>query len=292
MQHIEYVPYGEVFIEERNNVWNTPYLFNAKEFDEETGLYYYGARYYDSRLAIWYGVDALAEKYPNMGGYVYCAGNPVKLVDPDGRDHWEIDAEGNTNKIDDEGDEIFVNDIKLASFNFDTHEKLQSLGTILSYYYGEEGSKVEQLHGGSVSIISYNGYSNMVDSYNWDEEKTPYQGMDKPVAIGVNQTNGYKGEKIAVFVVDGKVSEKFNSKWNVINSFIHEGTHTQQNLVGYGKSGVKDAILELNAYMNQISHYSWSKVTNRQRSLIEHNIKEYIYSLYYNGRNDLYQKYY
>ena len=67
--HIEYVPYGEVFIEERNNVWNTPYLFNAKEFDEETGLYYYGARYYDARLVMWYGVDALAEKYPNMSPY-------------------------------------------------------------------------------------------------------------------------------------------------------------------------------------------------------------------------------
>ena len=32
-QHIEYVPFGEVFIEERNNTWNTPYLFNAKELD-------------------------------------------------------------------------------------------------------------------------------------------------------------------------------------------------------------------------------------------------------------------
>ena len=30
VQHIEYVPFGEVFIEERNNIWNTPYLFNAK----------------------------------------------------------------------------------------------------------------------------------------------------------------------------------------------------------------------------------------------------------------------
>ena len=38
VQHIEYVPFGEVFVEERNNIWNTPYLFNAKEFDEETGL--------------------------------------------------------------------------------------------------------------------------------------------------------------------------------------------------------------------------------------------------------------
>nr|WP_025001729.1 hypothetical protein [Prevotella aurantiaca] len=35
-QRIEYVPLGEVFIEERNNTWNTPYLFNAKELDEET----------------------------------------------------------------------------------------------------------------------------------------------------------------------------------------------------------------------------------------------------------------
>ena len=47
-------------------------------------MYYYGARYYEPTLTLWYGVDALAEKYPSMGGYVYCAGNPVKLVDPDG----------------------------------------------------------------------------------------------------------------------------------------------------------------------------------------------------------------
>ena len=52
VQHIEYVPFGEVFIEERNNTWNTPYLFNAKEFDEETGMYYYGARYYEPRLSL------------------------------------------------------------------------------------------------------------------------------------------------------------------------------------------------------------------------------------------------
>ncbi len=86
VQHIEYVPFGEVFIEERNNTWNTPYLFNGKELDEETGLYYYGARYYNPRISLWYGVDPLAEKYPNISPYAYCANNPVKYVDPDGRD--------------------------------------------------------------------------------------------------------------------------------------------------------------------------------------------------------------
>ena len=61
MQHIEYVPFGEVFIEERNNVWNTPYLLNAKELDEETGMYYYGARYYDPRLSLWMSTDPMQE---------------------------------------------------------------------------------------------------------------------------------------------------------------------------------------------------------------------------------------
>jgi RHS repeat-associated protein len=86
VQHVEYVPFGEVFIEERNNTWNTPFLFNAKELDEETGLYYYGARYYDPRTSVFLGVDPLAEKYPGISSYVYCANNPIKFVDPDGRD--------------------------------------------------------------------------------------------------------------------------------------------------------------------------------------------------------------
>ncbi|MEZ7696729.1 RHS repeat-associated core domain-containing protein [Prevotella melaninogenica] len=85
-QHIEYVPFGEVFIEERNNTWNTPYLFNAKEFDEETGMYYYGARYYEPRLSLWMTVDPKMEKYQNVSAYVYCLNNPLKIIDPDGKD--------------------------------------------------------------------------------------------------------------------------------------------------------------------------------------------------------------
>ena len=86
VQHIEYVPFGEVFVEERNNIWNTPYLFNAKEFDEETGLYYYGARYYEPRLSLWISTDPMQEKYPNVSGYVYCLNNPILFKDPDGKD--------------------------------------------------------------------------------------------------------------------------------------------------------------------------------------------------------------
>ncbi len=84
VQHIEYVPFGEVFIEERNNVWNTPYLFNAKELDEETGMYYYGARYYEPRLSLWISTDPMQEKTPGCTSYAYCSNKPIIATDPDG----------------------------------------------------------------------------------------------------------------------------------------------------------------------------------------------------------------
>ena len=60
------------------------FTFSAKERDSETGLSYFGSRYYSSDLSIWSSVDPMAAKYPSLSPYVYCANNPVKLVDPNG----------------------------------------------------------------------------------------------------------------------------------------------------------------------------------------------------------------
>ena len=59
------------------------YAFNAKELDEETGMYYYEARYY--KPPVFTSRDPMFEKYFWMTPYAYCANNPVKYVDPDGR---------------------------------------------------------------------------------------------------------------------------------------------------------------------------------------------------------------
>ena len=61
------------------------HTFSAKERDLETGLSYFGSRYYSSDLSIWLSVDPMSDKYPSLSPYVYCADNPVKLMDPDGR---------------------------------------------------------------------------------------------------------------------------------------------------------------------------------------------------------------
>ena len=52
------------------------------------------ARYYNSALSIWLSVDPMSDKYPGVSPYVYCGNNPVRLVDLDGRDIWEINANG------------------------------------------------------------------------------------------------------------------------------------------------------------------------------------------------------
>ena len=98
VQHIEYVPFGEVFIEERNNVWNTLYLFNAKEFDEETGMYYYGARYYDPRLSLWMSTDPMQEKYSHINTYCYAFNNPLNFVDLHGMEGVKYESD-NGDKI-------------------------------------------------------------------------------------------------------------------------------------------------------------------------------------------------
>ncbi|WP_317614906.1 RHS repeat-associated core domain-containing protein [Apibacter adventoris] len=110
VQHVEYVPFGEVFIEERNQSRNTPYLFNGKELVEETGLYYYGARYYNPRESVWLSTDPLSGYNPimetehyidgqhnrgvfnskNHNTYGYCYQNPVVLIDTNGKQTYFI----------------------------------------------------------------------------------------------------------------------------------------------------------------------------------------------------------
>ncbi len=76
-------------------IHQNPSPFTGKERDRETGFSYFGARYYDSDLSgLFLSVDPMADKYPNISPYAYCAWNPVKLVDPKGREIWIVSKAG------------------------------------------------------------------------------------------------------------------------------------------------------------------------------------------------------
>jgi RHS repeat-associated protein len=120
-EHLEYFPFGETWVEESSNTQRTPYLFTSKVLDEETGLYEFGARYYDPRVSQWTTNDPALDEHlgveptregadldggqirpggyfrlssrlqgvyapANLGLYNYGWQNPVVINDPDGRD--------------------------------------------------------------------------------------------------------------------------------------------------------------------------------------------------------------
>jgi RHS repeat-associated protein len=91
-QFVCYMPFGQAFVDEHTTRPEMPYKFNGKEQDAETGLYYYGARYYDAMIAVWYGVDPMTEKYPNFSPFSYTFNNPVRFVDPTGMEPTDEEA--------------------------------------------------------------------------------------------------------------------------------------------------------------------------------------------------------
>ena len=113
----EYMPFGEMLMEQSNSEYNNPYKYNGKELDEATGLYYYGARYMDPKTSIWLSVDPLAIYNPvmetefygdgqhnggvfysgNLNPYIYTYQNPINYVDPNGKQNYyssKLDGNG------------------------------------------------------------------------------------------------------------------------------------------------------------------------------------------------------
>ena len=91
VQSFLYAPYGEIISEYNTHAMGEAfpkYTFNAKELDEETGMYYYEARYYAPPTFV--SRDVLFEKKPWLTPYHYCSNNTLKRIDPDGKHDYEV----------------------------------------------------------------------------------------------------------------------------------------------------------------------------------------------------------
>ena len=137
---MEYFAFGETFVEEHKNSINSPFKFNGKELDEESGLYYYGARYYDPRLSIWASVDPLANFNPfmddehyidgdhnggvffhgNLNPYIYCYQNSIKFIDPNGKQNIAAGLTGGAKNVLISLTEQFFADVAKYYYNNDT----------------------------------------------------------------------------------------------------------------------------------------------------------------------------
>ena len=90
-----YYPYGALMAATTTE-GNQPYKYSAKELDRENGLDLYDskARMYDPTIGRTPTQDPMAEKYYSMSPYLWCAGNPLRYIDFDGRDNYQVDSLG------------------------------------------------------------------------------------------------------------------------------------------------------------------------------------------------------
>lgn len=85
----EYHPYGTTSYQAMNagiKATAKRYRYTGKERDEESGLYYHGARYYIPWIAKWTAIDPMEAKYAGMSPYNYAFNNPVMWNDLSGAD--------------------------------------------------------------------------------------------------------------------------------------------------------------------------------------------------------------
>ena len=260
-QYDAYLPYGELLVDEHSSSEDLPYKFNGKQFDEETGLYYYGARYMNPVTSLWYGVDPLAEKYQASGSYLYCRQNPVRRVDVDGNDEVHINGDGRIVKvINDHSAYITIVDPKgnrhsLSSYNISPYflgigrgDNRQIVANIAGYYAKQAG-----VHG----LVGAKG--------------------NEIFGIFANYDYSDKGIWLQPSNSDGTVDRWLDNKYNLMNTLQHEYFHKLDD--------------QRNTYKNHLLHASVDERASRTRAFAHTSYKwklnvaaefsEYVMNAYY-----------
>ena len=243
-QHTEYIAFGEILFDEHSSEHTMPYLFNGKELDSETGLYYYGARYYDPRVSIFLNVDPLAEK--TMTPYAYTNNNPIMLVDPDGReatDDYRLDKNGTISlikKTNDNFDRLISQDGKNSII---INKKSTNNGSIISELVSPKQDKPTYLDTlktakpGNISVGQTNNVNDAVNLYNFlninTEENIEYGLFKYNKGNNVNYLIATQREydtmsKAFIYAMNNYVGEYSNLIAFIHNHDGYAGSHPEE----------------------------------------------------------------
>ncbi|MCJ8155266.1 hypothetical protein MKJ01_15990 [Chryseobacterium sp. SSA4.19] len=232
------LPFGETFVEQQViGKYKNPYKFNAKELDSETALYYYGARYYNPRLSIWYGVDPLAEKMPRWSPYTYAFDNPVRYTDPTGMepkdDHFNKHGRfmyrdnKKTNNIIVHTDQ---GEAKLSQLNYSKRGTLKAVSNILAHYSSQK---------------NIGGYTGVATGYGFSAFTHP-------------------DSKNIFFNISELKSGIFNNLYNIKSTLNHEGGrfgHKNEKFTGAYTFEMHSKV-----YLNEAINPDFSKTTEAYRA--------------------------
>ncbi len=179
------------------------------------------ARYYESSLSIWLSVDPLSDKYPSLSPYVYCANNPVILVDPDGRsfgDFYDLQGEHlGDDGIDDNQVYLVTDKSEALAIKENTSAgKTSSLKILQSAKLLPDREALTQMYEsacnaeGEEEIGGHYGNTNG-DPKKWEVTQTPESGKSKD---GIDLDDKYVNAKRKYYNEDG-VMVPIKGTWHV-----------------------------------------------------------------------------
>ncbi|MBR4787257.1 MAG: RHS repeat-associated core domain-containing protein, partial [Bacteroidales bacterium] len=201
------------------------FTFSAKEKDTETGLSYFGSRYYSSDLSIWLSVDPMSDKYPSLSPYVYCANNPVKLVDPNGEEISNPDDPPKNNNLFQRGWEAF----KRFDQSLEGHSDCANQGTVTKQDVEVGVAVVATMMSAGAALEAETAFKTTVavaSAVNSVDDATVNSSgqtvSQKATANNKTASNAVKGVKTAVSVSSAGVSA--NNVRKVIVEAAQKGT--------------------------------------------------------------------
>ncbi|MBU1017753.1 LysM peptidoglycan-binding domain-containing protein [Patescibacteria group bacterium] len=159
----DYLPYGNERMTERSA--GEDYGFTGKELDEETGLYYYGARYYDPVVGRFAGLDPWEGDLNDpqtLNKYSYVLNNPVRYIDPTGMynmETGEVEKDDTLSSITGELNDYFGTDYSfkdVAAFNSISNPDVIHIGdTVKMGAYNDDGGTWLRAYDSSEVTIGY-----------------------------------------------------------------------------------------------------------------------------------------
>ena len=264
-QYDAYLPYGELLVDEHSSSEDLPYKFNGKQFDDETGLYYYGARYLNPITSLWYGVDPLAEKYQFLGSYVYCSANPIKIIDVDGNDEFHVNGNGNIIKV------VNNNSANITIVSPDGSKKYFSDYETKSIFLGWGNGKNRQI---IANVAAY--YAKAI-------------GIKATVGtigeIIKNETAHYEPKDNGIWIPAGENGTPdilLKNKYNLMNTLFHEDMHFQDYHRGMGESH----FLHASVVSRASSHWTFARTTQAYKGGQAIYFSQLAMNAYYNPPED------
>ncbi len=264
--------------------------YTGKELDREAGLdlYDYGARQYDATVGLFTSMDPMCEQNPNVNPYLYCHGNPVNRIDPDGRDDYYTSNGQFLFRDQKETDRIMIRNnyvyamSKIAPVPWqivdtpieNVNLSAEAYSNIFTNILEKEGFDISKLKNRSISIVKLkenienDGIQYKADGFYNHEAVIPL--WDADIAQSKRFNNGI--EVTAYIHPMGDENREYLSTISNVVSILGIHEFEGHQIKGFGEN-LHWKILEM-----QRGHKSWSKVTPMLKNLYKYFEKEKLYN--------------